>query len=84
MKLLYEEEKWNKIADALENVNEAHKYDSKYGKADDLFDDSKSEVAAKDVDGAIHFNPQKYEPDATPIWQEYKKLYDYAKRIGRL
>ena len=84
MKLLYEEEKWNKIADALENVNEAHKYDSKYGKADDLFDDSKSEIAAKDVDGAIHFNPQKYEPDATPIRQEYKKLYDYAKRIGRV
>ncbi|MGX9134453.1 glycohydrolase toxin TNT-related protein [Rummeliibacillus sp. JY-2-4R] len=84
MKLLYEEEKWIKIANALENVNEVHKYDSKYGKADDLFDDSKSEIASKDVDGAIHFNPQKYETDATPIRQDYKKLYDYAKGIGKV
>ena len=84
MKLLYEDEKWKKIASALENVNEAHKYDNKYEDADELFEDSKGEIAEKDVDGAISFNPKTYQPEAKPIRQNYKKLYNYAKGIGKI
>ena len=71
MKLLYEDEKWKKIASALENVNEAHKYDNKYEDADELFEDSKGEIAEKDVDVAISFNPKTYQPEAKPIRQNY-------------
>ncbi len=84
MKLLYEEDKWSKIASALENVNEAHKYDNKYEDADEILEDSKGEIAEKDVDGAISFNPKIYKPEAKPIRQDYKKLYDYAKGIGKI
>ena len=83
-KLLYEEEKWKKIATALEEVNEAHKYDDKYEKADQLFEDSKSEIASKDVDGAISFKTKTYQPEAKPIREDYSKLYDYAKNIGKI
>ncbi|MGG0658417.1 pre-toxin TG domain-containing protein [Rummeliibacillus pycnus] len=84
MKLLYEEDKWSKVSKALSHVNEAHKYDNKYENADHLFDDSKKDIAEKDVDGAITFKPQEYQPEAKPIRQDYKKLYDYAKGIGKI
>ncbi|MCM3317445.1 DNA/RNA non-specific endonuclease [Rummeliibacillus stabekisii] len=84
MKILYEEAKWKSIASALEKVNEAHKYDNKYEHADDLFKDSKSEIADKDIDRAISFSPQTYQPEAKPIREKYKKLYDYAKGIGKI
>ncbi|WP_102691524.1 pre-toxin TG domain-containing protein [Rummeliibacillus pycnus] len=84
MKLLYEDAKWKKVALALQNVNEAHKYDNKYEDADELFKDSKNEISEKDVDHAISFNPQVYQPEAKPIRQDYKKLYDYAKGIGKI
>ncbi|UQW98014.1 pre-toxin TG domain-containing protein [Rummeliibacillus sp. G93] len=84
MKIHYEEAKWKSIASALEKVNEAHKYDNKYEHADDLFKDSKSEIADKDIDGAISFSPQTYQPEANPIREKYKKLYNYAKGIGKI
>ncbi|WP_150284632.1 pre-toxin TG domain-containing protein [Rummeliibacillus sp. TYF-LIM-RU47] len=84
MKLLYEADKWSKVASALEKVNEAHKYDNKYEKSDDLFKDSKAEISEKDIDHAISFKPKTYEPEAKPIRQDYKKLYDYAKGIGKV
>jgi len=84
VKILYEESKWKSIASALEKVNEAHKYDNKYEHADDLFKDSKSEIADKDIDRAISFSPQTYQPEAKPIREKYKKLYDYAKGIGKI
>jgi len=84
VKILYEEAKWKSIASALEKVNEAHKYDNKYEHADDLFKDSKSEIADKDIDRAISFSPQTYQPEAKPIREKYKKLYDYAKGIGKI
>lgn len=84
MKLLYEEDKWSKVANALSHVNEAHKYDNKYEDADELFKDSKNEISEKDVDHAISFTPQVYQPEAKPIRQDYKKLYDYAKGIGKI
>lgn len=84
MKLLYEADKWTKVASALEKVNEAHKYDNKYEKSDDLFKDSKAEISEKDIDHAISFKPKTYEPGAKPIRQDYKKLYDYAKGIGKV
>ncbi|WP_150283671.1 pre-toxin TG domain-containing protein [Rummeliibacillus sp. TYF-LIM-RU47] len=84
MKILYEEAKWKSIASALEKVNEAHEYDNKYEYADDLFKDSKSEIADKDIDRAISFSPQTYHPEAKPIREKYKKLYDYAKGIGKI
>ncbi|HWI49147.1 MAG TPA: hypothetical protein VNU45_13065, partial [Rummeliibacillus sp.] len=84
MKLLYEEDKWSKVSKALSHVNEAHKYDNKYEDADHLFNDSKKDIAEKDVDGAITFKPQEYQPEVKPIRQDYKKLYDYAKGIGKI
>ncbi|WP_084246845.1 pre-toxin TG domain-containing protein [Rummeliibacillus stabekisii] len=84
MKILYEEAKWKSVASALEKVNEAHEYDNKYEYADDLFKDSKSEIADKDIDRAISFSPQTYQPEAKPIREKYKKLYDYAKEIGKI
>ncbi len=84
MKILYEEAKWKSVASALEKVNEAHEYDNKYEYADDLFKDSKSEIADKDIDRAISFSPQTYQPEAKPIREKYKKLYDYAKGIGKI
>jgi len=84
VKILYEEAKWKSIASALEKVNEAHKYDNKYEHADVLFKDSKSEIADKDIDRAISFSPQTYQPEAKPIREKYKKLYNYAKGIGKI
>ncbi|MGR6898122.1 pre-toxin TG domain-containing protein [Rummeliibacillus sp. BSL5] len=84
MKILYEEAKWKSIASALEKVNEAYKYDNKYEHADDLFKDSKREIADKDIDRAISFSPQTYQSEAKSIREKYKKLYNYAKGIGKI